>query len=110
MPDGSHRPLSDLEDQRALETHWNSYMTKGDLFRRWWDLQQSKTHCCGGKVISKSEANWENERFACKTCLRAKRACLRLTTPVSEDGQHLTRLVEVMPEKGKDGLQAFAYF
>ncbi|KAI6807155.1 hypothetical protein KC365_g18755 [Hortaea werneckii] len=110
MPDGSHRPLSDLEDQRALENHWNSYMTRDALFRRWWDFQQSKTHCCGGKVIAKSEANWEDGRFACKTCLKTKRACLRLTTPVSEDGQRLTRLVEVMPENGKDGLQAFEYF
>ncbi|KAI7467923.1 hypothetical protein KC357_g6876 [Hortaea werneckii] len=111
MPDGSHRPLFDLEDRQPLESHWNSYMTKGDLFRRWWDRgHQAASHCCGGKVISKSEANWEDGRFACKTCLRAKRTCLRLPTPVSEDGQHLTRFVEVMPEKGKDGLQAFEYF
>ncbi|KAI7267936.1 hypothetical protein KC345_g7788 [Hortaea werneckii] len=103
MPDGSHRPLSDLENRQALENHWNSYMMKGELFNRWWLGQQAATHCCGGKVISKSEANWVDGRFACKTCLR-------LTTPVSEDGQHLTRLVEVMPEKGKDGLQAFEYF
>ncbi|KAI7338592.1 hypothetical protein KC315_g1678 [Hortaea werneckii] len=114
MPDGSHRPLSDLgEDRmRALETSWDSFTSKTEPFRRWWARIGSTNQCCGGKVISRLDADWEDGRFACKSCPQAKppRPCLRLTTPVSEDGQRLTRLVEVMPQNGKEGLQAFEYF
>ncbi|KAI6856649.1 hypothetical protein KC323_g7788 [Hortaea werneckii] len=114
MPDGSHRPLSDLDEDRmqALETSWDTFTSKTEPFRRWWALMGSKNQCCGGKIISRMDADREEGRFACKTCPKSKppRPCLRLTTPVSEDGQRLTRLVEVMPEKGKDGLHAFEYF
>lgn len=114
MPDGSHRPLSDLDEDRmrALEKHWDSFRLKTEPFRLWWAHGGSRNQCCGGKVISRLDADWEEGRFACKTCPKAKppRPCLRLTTPVSEDGQRLTRLVEVMPQKGKDGLHAFEYF
>ncbi|GAB1733272.1 hypothetical protein NU195Hw_g589t1 [Hortaea werneckii] len=114
MPDGSHRPLSDLDEdrRRALETSWDTFTSKVEPFRRWWALLGSGNQCCGGKIISRMDADWEEGRIACKTCPKAKppRPCLRLTTPVSEDGRRLTRLVEVMPEKGKNGLHAFEYF
>ncbi|GAB1743999.1 hypothetical protein NU219Hw_g1038t1 [Hortaea werneckii] len=82
MPDGSHRPLSDLEEdrKRALEISWDSFKLKTEPFRRWWTVIGSTNQCCGGKVVSRMDADWEEERFACKTCPKAKppRPCLRL--------------------------------
>lgn len=105
----------DPERRASLAKWWAFCQEKdGKDFDRWWKLQQSRTKCCGCKVISKSDSVRPDGLFRCLTCEKPRtgttvfRPCLRLRHIV--EGDTAVRVVEVMPEKGKSGLEAFGYW
>lgn len=96
-------------EQAGLRKWWGVFKARPD-FRRWSELMQWETKCCGCKVQSKADSLWPEGVYACKTCTKVGRPCLRIIEVKSDENGESALIIAVLPAQGKSTMQAFGYW